>query len=90
MERDLPLLNLTLIALSMLQCYTYGLLLRSGQDEKYQSLVMELADAGCDVTIYRSPLKDPVYVKALTAMGNSVALVSLCAGFFWFSYLSAL
>lgn len=90
LDRDLPLCYLALVGLSSLQAFVTGLLLHSGQDEKYESLLLALADFGCDVNIYKAPIKDPMYVKVITYVSRNVLIAAVCSALFWCSWLSSL
>lgn len=73
----------------MLQAYIIGLLLHSGVNERYQSILMAVIDEGFEVNIYKSPLRDPLYTKALTRISEvSLTVAAAAAVIFFATYTS--
>lgn len=90
LERSLQVTYLLLIALAVLQAYVLGVLLRSGADERYQSVTMAFVDELFEVNIYKAPLRDPLYIKALTRISTLSLQVAVFTAILVFSSYSSL
>lgn len=90
LERGWLLTYLMLVGLTTLQGYVIGVLLRSGGNERYQSVTMAVIDELFEVNIYKAPLRDPLYIKALCRMSSASLLVAVCASVLVFSSYSSL
>lgn len=90
LERGWLVTYLLLVGLTGLQGYVMGVLLRSGENERYQSVAMAVIDELFEVNIYKAPLRDPLYIKALCHISSTSLLVAVCAAVLVFSSYSSL